>query len=376
MKKLNKYIAKQIFIGFLVVTFSLLAIVWLTQSLNFVEMVTNKGLPIFMFVEMTSLLMPRIFVILAPIALFVSVLFVYNRMIVDRELTVMKAAGISPWNCAKGAALVGVLLSIFNLYVNNIVIPKAEQKFAQLEWQVKNDMSHMLFKEGEFVTIQLFMTVFVTKDEGNGTVSGILVNDERNKDKKVVLSAEKGRLIYTDQGPRLILLNGVRNEFGDGEKQSFSSLAFERYSVDFGGAPQSQNKEVGARERTLWELLSSYKDPNLTKAQVNRYVVEGARRILMPLFNIVFALIACTGLLVGNFNRRGQGKIITYSIFAMLAVEACDLAFGNLAFKHLYFLPLLFVNFFVPLFTCFYLLLFYNPLKKNLKKDLKVSHHV
>ena len=376
MKKLNKYIAKQIFIGFLIVTFSLLAIVWLTQSLNFVEMVTNKGLPIFMFVEMTSLLMPRIFVIMAPIALFVAVLFVYNRMIADRELTIMKSAGISPWNCAKAAVFLGILLSAFNLYVNNVVIPIAERKFAQLEWQVKNDMSHMLFKEGEFTTVQTYLTVFVAKDEGNGAVSGILVNDERNRNKKVVLSAEKGRILYTPQGPRLILINGIRNELTENSKQQFSSLIFDRYSVDFGGSSEGKSQEVGAREMSLMELLLSYKNPNLTSAQINRYVVEGVRRILMPLFNLIFALIACTGLLVGNFNRRGQGKIITYSILAMVIVQSCDLAFGNLVFKKLYYLPLLFLNFLVPLFTCFYLLFFYNPAKRKHKEKIEVAQHV
>ncbi|MFR1031530.1 MAG: hypothetical protein ACLSE6_02990 [Alphaproteobacteria bacterium] len=57
MKKLNKYIVTQIMIGFLLVTFSLMSIIWLTQSLRFV-LVTNKGLPI--WVKMTSLWMPRI----------------------------------------------------------------------------------------------------------------------------------------------------------------------------------------------------------------------------------------------------------------------------------------------------------------------------
>lgn len=98
-------------IGFLLVTFSLMSIIWLTQSLRFVELVTNKGLPVILFVKMTSLLMPRIFVILSPIALFVAILFVYNRMLSDRELVVMKAAGISPWAGAKPAIYVGIFMS-------------------------------------------------------------------------------------------------------------------------------------------------------------------------------------------------------------------------------------------------------------------------
>lgn len=368
MNKLNTYIGKQIIVGFLVVTFSLLAVVWLTQSLNFVEMVTNKGLPVFMFVEMTSLLMPRIFVILSPIALFVSTLFVYNRMISDRELMVMKAAGISPLESAKAAIAIGAFISVFGLYVNNIVIPVAEQRFAQLEWQVKNDMSHMMFKEGEFTTLQWFMTVFVAKDEGNGAVTGILVNDERDPSKRVTLSAEKGRIVYTPTGPRLILVNGVRNELTNDDKKQFSSLAFDRYSVDFGLSSKSREKTTGAREMTLSELLTSYKNKELTPGQVNRFMTEGFKRILIPLYNVIFALMACTGLLVGNFNRRGQGKIITLSILAMIIVQSCDLAFSSLSVKHLYFSPLMFLNFLIPLFACIYLLVFYNPARKNTLK--------
>ena len=100
MKKLNLYIIKQLFTGFALVTFSLMAILWLTQSLRFVQLVTNKGLPLGLFVQMTSLLMPRLFSLLSPIAMFAAVLFVYNRMLSDRELVVMKAAGISPWRNA------------------------------------------------------------------------------------------------------------------------------------------------------------------------------------------------------------------------------------------------------------------------------------
>ncbi len=366
MKKLNLYIVKQIIVGFLLVTFSLMSIIWLTQSLRFVELITNKGLPVSIFVKMTSLLMPRIFIILSPISLFVSALFVYNRMIADRELSVMMAAGISPWQCAKPAFYVGILMTLFCIYTNNIGIPAAEKAFNELEWQVKNDVSHLMFREGEFTTMQNNLTVFITTHEKDGSISGILVNDERNPKTKVTLSAEKGRIVYTEKGPRIIMINGVRQEISRTGSQ-FSSLSFDRYSVDFGTVGSKKAKETGAREKSLWELLTAKKDTNLTPKEVNRYIVEGCRRILTPLYNLLFALVACTGLLVGNFNRRGQTKLISVSIVSMVIIQAGDLAFGNISVKHLYFLPLLFINFFIPLTICIYMLLFYNPAAQRKK---------
>lgn len=144
----------------------------------------------------------------------------------------------------------GIALSVFGLYVNNIGIPQAEKAFNELEWKVKNDVSHLMFREGEFTTLQFNLTVFVTTHEKDGSLTGILVNDERNPKTKTTLSAERGRIVYTDKGPRIILVNGVRQEINRNSSQ-FSSLAFDRYSARILArpAPKRKRKRVSAKKR-------------------------------------------------------------------------------------------------------------------------------
>lgn len=360
MKKLNSYILKQIFVGFALVTFSLMAILWLTQSLRFVQLVTNKGLPLGLFIKMTSLLMPRLFALLSPIAMFSASLFVYNRMLSDRELVVMKSAGISPWKNALPATYFGIIMSFFGIYMVNLGIPQAEAAFSELEWKVKNDVSHLMFKEGQFTQVQYGLTVFITEHEKDGSMSGILLNDERTPESKTTITSEKGRVVYTEKGPRIILVNGIRQEINPGTKQ-FSSLAFDRYSVDFGGNNYQQEKEEGVREKNLFELLNARSDKTLTEKQADRYIVEGHKRLVNPFYNLLFVLLGCVGLIVGNFNRRGQIKIISLSILAMIIVQSLELVFENLAAKHISLLFLLYANLLLPLGICIYLLLFYNP---------------
>ncbi len=360
MKKLNSYILRQIFVGFLLISFSLLSMLWLTQSLRFVEMVTNKGLPLSLFVELTSLLMPRLFSILSPIALFASVMFVYNRMLSDRELVIMQAAGISPWYNARAAIYMGLILTVFSVYTQNIAIPQAENAFRNLEWEIKNNVSHLMFREGEFTTLQNNMTVFISKHEADGSVSGILLNDERNPQSKVTLSAEKGRIVYTESGPRILLVRGMRQEVNR-ESSQFSSLKFERYAVDLGSMGGKKMKEASVREKNLWELLNADKDTSLDDDDKRKYIVEGHRRLLTPWYNLLFALLGCTGLLIGNFNRRGQSKIISCSIITMVVIQGLDLSLTNLAGRSLYFVPVLYINCLLPMAICVYLLLFYNP---------------
>jgi lipopolysaccharide export system permease protein len=360
MRILNRYISKQIVVGFLLIAMSLLAMLWLTQSLRFVEMVTRQGLPVYLFVQMTSLLMPRIFNVLSPIALFVAVLFVYNRMIADRELVVMQSAGISPWKNAQAALIIGFILSLFGIYVMNYGIPQSEQKFRELEWQVKNNLTQAVFREGEFTTLSNGVTVFVDKHEDDGSVTGIFVSDESKPDTKVTLTAEKGRMIQTPQGPRILFINGVRQEI-DKKTFKFNVLSFTRYSADFNNGNSAKRKQQTVREKNFSELINATKDPTLSPQDVRKFVVEGHRRILYPFMNMVLALIACTGLLISNFNRRGQTKIIAIEILCMILVVGNDLAITNLAGRSLYFVPVLYANSIIPFLLCLYLLLFYNP---------------
>ena len=360
MKKLNIYIAKQIIVGFLLVSFSLMSIIWMTQSLRFVDLITNKGIAVSLFAKLTSLLMPRIFTILCPISLFAAVLFVYNRMLSDRELVVMKAAGITPWQNAKPAVFLGLAMACFNFYNMNVLIPVAENEFNELQWQIKNDVSHLMFREGEFTTLQNNLTVFIASHEPDGSIGGILINDERSPKTKSTVSAELGRIVYTEKGPRIILVHGNRQEI-DRRTNQFTSISFDRYSVDFGAKETRVRKEAGVREKTLSELLFAADNDKLSPQEVNRYITEGNKRITTPLLNVVFALLACTGLLVGNFNRRGQIKIVSIAITSMVITQALDLSFGNLAAKHLCWLPLVYLNLLLPLGICFWFLKFYRP---------------
>ncbi len=369
MKKLNRYIIRQIFVGFLLVTFSLMSIIWLTQSLRFVDLITNNGIPVSIFAELTSLLMPRIFSILAPVAVFAAVLFVYNRMLSDRELVVMKSAGISPMQCAVPAIIFGLIMSFFNIFIYNFGIPWAEKEFNELQWKIKNDVSHLMLREGEFTRLQNGLTVFITTHEKDGSITGIMVNDERDPLSKVTISAEKGRVVYTEKGPKIIMVNGARQEIDNKDKQ-FTSVSFERYSVDFGMKESSRKKEAGVRERNLKELLNARNNPKLDEKEANRFFVEGNRRLLNPFFNLLFAILACTGLLCGNFNRRGQTKIISISITIMISILALDLSLTNIAVNNISLLSLIYTNLFLPLIACIYLLLYYNPAMLRRKKQI------
>lgn len=365
MKIIDRYFCKQILIGFLLISFSLMSIIWLSQSLRFLDLITSKGISAGIFIKLTSLLMPRIFTILSPIALFTSIIFTYNRMLSDQELVVISSSGVTPSRLAKPAVIFGLLLLISNIYIMNFGIPMSEKSFKDLEWRIKNNVSQLMFRDGEFTNLQKQLTVFVSGHDDDGTVSNIIINDERNPKVKSILTAEKGVIVQTDQGPRIILINGNRQEINHA-KNSFSSAVFSKYSVDFGLKGSQKKRKDSVRTHSFEELITALDNESIDAQTQRKWFVEANRRITTPFMGLVFALIACVGLLTSNFNRRGQSKIIFSSIAAIILIQAIDLTSGNWASKSLWWLILLYANILLPIIFCTILLL-----KPNLFRSLK-----
>ncbi len=93
--RIDRYIFRQLSLALVAVTLGLTAFVWLTQSLRFVTLVVDHGLSLGVFLELTGLLVPSFVAVILPITTYIVIQFVYQRLAGDRELTVMRAAGLS-----------------------------------------------------------------------------------------------------------------------------------------------------------------------------------------------------------------------------------------------------------------------------------------
>ena len=92
--RITFYLGRQVLIAMGLVVVALTCIIWLSQSLRFIELIVNRGLPLWTFLQLTVLLLPAWLTLVLPISCFAAVLFVYNRLTSDRELMVMAAAGL------------------------------------------------------------------------------------------------------------------------------------------------------------------------------------------------------------------------------------------------------------------------------------------
>src|SRR4051812_49193568 len=101
MRQISLYLLRQLAVTMGIVTLVMAGVIWLFVSVRAVETIVNRGLSVSVFVELTALQMPNFITQIIPIALFIAVLFVYNRLTTDREILVLRAAGLSPLALAR-----------------------------------------------------------------------------------------------------------------------------------------------------------------------------------------------------------------------------------------------------------------------------------
>jgi lipopolysaccharide export system permease protein len=352
MKRLTVYILRQLVIGTVLVTVGLLAILWLTQSLRFIDLIVNEGASVTTFLTLTGLLLPNFLIYVLPIALFAVVLFAYNRLNSDRELVVMRAMGIGPLRMAQPALLLAVILTGVGWYMSLWAVPESVKNFREMQWTVRNDLGSLLIREGAFSSVMPGVTVYVRSRSATGVLQGLLIHDERDPARTVTVMAERGALIQgADGSPRVTMVNGNRQEV-EPSTGTMSLLYFDSYTLDLGGGKKGSLDERfrDARERSLENLLTTdmESDPSLSVVDVNRFRVEAHQRLANPLSHITLTLVALAFLLSGSFDRRGAGKRLMGAVGALVLVESMMIGAGNLATSSLSLLPLLYLAVILP----------------------------
>jgi lipopolysaccharide export system permease protein len=332
MSGLDQYILRQCLSMMMFVTGALTAAVWLAQSLRLVDLIVNRGLSAEMFLYLALLILPRFLDIVLPIGAFIAVLFVFNRLITESELVVMRAAGLGPFSLAKPVLILSGIAFLILMMLSLYFLPAANREFKNLQFEIRNRFVSSLLQEGAFTTISDKLTIYIGARNNRGEVIGLLIQDERDPRHPVTLIAERGAFAESGGGSRIIMVNGNRQQY-DRDSGKLSLLTFDRYVLDLDmlrDAPEVHFREP--QERFFGELL--FPPPDTDAMTRESLLVEANQRITIPLTAFSFAMIPLACLLPGEFNRRGQLKRVLTALGCALLFQTLDLAVKNLAGRY------------------------------------------
>jgi lipopolysaccharide export system permease protein len=316
MSRLTRYVLRQMTVAVLMTSTGLTLAIWLSQSLRLLDVIVNRGLSIGLALKFLVMLLPTLIALLLPIAVFIAVMAVYLRMNTDSEIVVMRGAGVSDMRLARPAILFGCVTTLLTYGLTMYGIPASMRSYRDIQKNVAGSIAGVLVEAGVFTDISPGVTFFAQARDRDGGLAGIIVDDSRDRSRRLTYTAERGAIYPSADGPRAVLEKGTYQET-DTKTGQVSVLYFDHTAIGLGGI---FGRSAGPRQREFDELyfdeLLAGQNESSNAEMSWRFRVEEHRRIVDPIYCLAMALIAAAFLVSASQPRHGQN-------FKVMAATGC-----------------------------------------------------
>lgn len=336
MRILQRYFIKELIsptvFGISLFTFMML----LSKLREFIELIINKGVPIQKVVYLLILILPAILAITIPMGFLLGILMTYGRLSEDNEITAMKASGVSVMKMLKPIIYVSIFLSIFMIFFNDSILPKANYEYARNLFDIISQRAHVVIKEKTFIEtfdgINLYCDYVEPKTSIMHNVKINVRNEERRE--PLFVFAKRGRLISYEERMELVLYlyNGSIHFFNtDIRNYQLGSYYFGQFekltkNIDMNkSAEKARNFKKGPRMLSAKELKAKIKETNI-KSLKNNLKIEYHKKFSIPIACFIFALL---GAPLGMMLKHGSKPVAIAVSIVIIFIYYVILYVGN-----------------------------------------------
>jgi lipopolysaccharide export system permease protein len=329
MLRIERYIFRTATSAFLAGLLALTGLVWVTQALRQIDIMTSKGQSLVVFFTITGLTLPSLVAIIAPVALFAGVLYCLNKLNGDSELVVMSASGVSPWRLLR--PFVGLFAIVFileaGLYID--VMPWSFDAIETMTTLVRADFIANLARPGAFNELEAGFIFHFRERAPDGSLRGVFMQDRRDPAHITTYISEVGRTAQKDGQTYLVLSKG---SYQRPERSGDSAIVtFEDYAIDLSQFIHKGDTVKRPRERATLQLIAP--DPKDASASrlAGRLHSELLDRLASPFYAFAAGFIGFAALGEARTTRQGRGvamgvAVFTFSALRMLGIAATSLA--------------------------------------------------
>ena len=251
MTRIERYIFGTALTAFLSILIGLTGVIWITQALRELDLITGKGQTFVIFLVVTGLSLPALVTIIAPVALFIAAIYTLNKLNGDSEWVVAAAAGMSPARLMRPFAALGGIVALV-VAINTIwLMPASFAELRGLITQIRADFISNLVREGEFTELDQGIT-FSYRDRAGGALLGVFLQDRRDPQRTGGLHRR------------------ARRHRGSRQRQLSHSRAKGQRLSPAGGARRRIDRDVRALTRSISPPSGRSREPCSTSRGSNR----------------------------------------------------------------------------------------------------------
>jgi lipopolysaccharide export system permease protein len=301
----------------------------LERLLRLFDMAAATGASTLLVLKMAAALVPHYLGMAVPAAFFAAIFMAVARTGDDNELDAMLATGRSITRMAAPYFLVAIALCGFNLYLFGYLQPLTRYGYQQNVHQARQTGWNARMEDNRFVTVKQGFTLGADTVGVDGRQLSRVFVERRDAGGEEIITAERGRLVPSADGTRLLLEleNGmIARDYLDGTVRVVN-FKQGRINEDFTAVPPPFRDRGGAvRELTLPELradAAAGMRASITAAEINGEFHGRLARTVLPL---LLPLLALPLGMAAKRGRRAPGTV--FATLALLALNQ-SLQFGE-----------------------------------------------
>jgi lipopolysaccharide export system permease protein len=332
MGSIDKYIFKTTLSSFALVLVSLTGVIWITQALRGIDLMTSQGQTILTFLGITSLVIPALVLIIAPIALMIAISHTLNKLATDSEIIVMNAAGLSPYRLFRPFVYATCVVALMVAFIAAYLAPDGMRRIKQWDADITADVLTNILQPGRFAQLDNNLIIRIRERRPGGLLAGVFIDDRRDPKERVSIVADHGTVLKNDSGSFLVLEDGNLERFEVGKRDP-ALVAFGRYAFDMSKFNQNHDVALGIRERYLWELMYPEQNDPIYMQIPGQFRAELHDRLMSPLYPFAFAALTFAFLGTPRTTRQSRNFSIGGSIIAVFGLRMAGFACSVMAVK-------------------------------------------
>ena len=320
---ISRYLLKAVLPYFIFTWLLLSVILFVQQASRYADILFSVNIPTSLVWQLTLALVPNVIAFTCPMATLIGVIIGLSRMQGDSELVAIRAAGVGNRQITIPIVILGILLALFALFINFRGVPFAAQIVRAVALQTAIYKLESPIEPGVFNTEINGYTIYVKDgDFQKGEWKNIFIYSEDAKTKEMrLITSKNGRIDSKDDSAELLLENAVITTFSNTPNNQKKYVSENVGQVRF--AIKTKRGELIDKltnsERLPDELglseLSQYAKSKEGKEKVEAEV-SLARRILLSITPLIFALLGTS--LILRFNRGGRGFGIFLALVSLV----------------------------------------------------------
>lgn len=330
---ISRYLVQAVFPYFIFSWLLLSVVLFVQQASRFSDILFSVNIPSSLVWQLTGALVPSVVAFTCPMAALVGVIIGLSKMQGDSELVAIRAAGVGNFQITFPIILLGILLSLFAIFINLKGVPFAAQLVQQVAIRSAIYKLESPIEPGVFNTEIAGYTIYVrTGDLQSGEWKNIFIFNEDKKTKQVrLITSTNGRIDSSDEASELVLKNAVVTTFSTDPAQNkyvseaVSELRFGIKTKRGELIEKLTNRDQTPEELGLGELAAfsrTVEGKERIEAQILLY-----RMVMLSITPLIFVLLGAA--LVLRFNRGGRGfgiflalaSLVTYYLLALLGEQ-------------------------------------------------------